>query len=75
MFARLQISLYLCNVLRERHGKIDLLIHTPKGAGLKDSKRSTLKSLGIRLGRLAIVDNTYHIAKDTSGACKLSRCK
>ena len=26
-------------------------------------------------GRLAIVDNTYHIAKDTSGACKLSRSK
>ena len=43
-----------------RHGKIDLMIHTPKGAGLKDSKRSTLKSLGIGLGRLAIVNNARY---------------
>lgn len=61
MFARLEYCLYLCIAIqRNSTGKVDLLIHTPKGAGLKDSKRSTLKSLGIGLGRLAIVNNARY---------------
>ena len=43
-----------------RHGKIDLLIHTPNGASLKDSRRFTPKSLDVGLGRLAIVNNARY---------------